>query len=142
MKVKYLVKELNNTIGIIFDDNTYIRNKSYNPFFIPKPLDLDRIKDPKVVINFLESRVVARESDMCNIALKALGLVCFDVDAIIRRTRGQLITDSYWLALNPKEKWEDISIKLNGSWDTSKGLDIEIDLKNSSLDRAKGIKKE
>lgn len=132
MKIKYLVKERNKTIGIIFDNNTYRRNVKYNPFLIPKPLDEDVIKDPKIIVDFLETRVIAKSSDMLPIALKALGLPYYDVDAIIRKTHGQLIVDDYWLALDNKEKWEDISIALNGGWDSTEDMDIELDFNNSS----------
>lgn len=122
MPIKYIVKEENEIIGWIYPDYTFKVNPKYNFPIMPYPLKRMG-SDKKEVMEFFESRVISRDSDMIDMVLTELGLHVYDAEALIRRTRGQTVNDSVWLALDENEKWEDISYKLNTDMTTLKGFE-------------------
>lgn len=103
MCVKYIVKNVNENMGIIKEDYTFKQNEKYNGI-IPMSLLTGNIKA------FLKSRVIQEDSQMIDYALEKLGLSVYNVEMLIDITHGQLTDDKIWLTTDDTVKFDSINI--------------------------------
>lgn len=103
MCVKYIVKNVNEVMGIIKEDYTFEQNEKYKGI-IPMSLLTGNVKA------FLKSRVIQEDSQMIDYVLEKLGLKFYNVEMLINITHGQLTDDKIWLSTDDTVEFNSINI--------------------------------